>query len=138
MKSKRTRYRVMAVCGLVLAAVGGGPFSSTTVGDELAEKLSDVPYRIVYETWQDDNWELFSAKADGSGDQPDQDAGRARTVPPRIARRHEDLLRVRRRHRCRQGPQCLRDEHGRNATARWWPATPGSRAGRPTRRPSPT
>jgi Tol biopolymer transport system component len=33
---------------------------------ELSEELKSVPYRIVYETWHDDNWELFIASADGS------------------------------------------------------------------------
>ena len=31
-----------------------------------ALKLQDVPGRIVYETFRDDNWELFSVKPDGS------------------------------------------------------------------------
>jgi Tol biopolymer transport system component len=34
--------------------------------EELAEQLKTVPYRIVYETHRDDNWELFMVDADGS------------------------------------------------------------------------
>jgi Tol biopolymer transport system component len=34
--------------------------------EEFAKKLKDIPYRIVYETFRDDNWELFSVKANGS------------------------------------------------------------------------
>jgi len=33
---------------------------------ELGEELKDVDCRIVYETYQDDNWELFLCNADGS------------------------------------------------------------------------
>ena len=33
---------------------------------ELAEEMKQVSARIVYETWQDDNWELFTIRADGS------------------------------------------------------------------------
>jgi Tol biopolymer transport system component len=34
--------------------------------EEFAKKLKDIPYRIVYETFRDLSWELFSARADGS------------------------------------------------------------------------
>ncbi|MBM4018727.1 MAG: hypothetical protein FJ288_10435 [Planctomycetes bacterium] len=33
---------------------------------EFAARVGAIPYRIVYETWRGDNWELFSVKADGS------------------------------------------------------------------------
>ncbi|MFH1266971.1 MAG: hypothetical protein ABIK89_14685 [Planctomycetota bacterium] len=32
----------------------------------MIEELKAVPYRIVYETYRDDNWELFLVRADGS------------------------------------------------------------------------
>jgi Tol biopolymer transport system component len=35
--------------------------------EELAEELKRVPYRIVYESYQDENWDLFMIRADGSG-----------------------------------------------------------------------
>ena len=31
--------------------------------------LKDIPYRIVYETFRDGNWELYSIQADGSDPQ---------------------------------------------------------------------
>jgi len=34
--------------------------------EEFAGKLKDIPYRIVYETFRDNNWDLYSVKADGS------------------------------------------------------------------------
>lgn len=34
--------------------------------EDLTDELKNVPYKIIYETWQDDNWELFLANADGS------------------------------------------------------------------------
>jgi hypothetical protein len=46
------------LCVLLLSATAGA--------EELAETLKQVPTRIVYETWQDDNWELFTVRADGS------------------------------------------------------------------------
>lgn len=33
---------------------------------DLADELKGVAHKIVYETWQGDNWELFVASADGS------------------------------------------------------------------------
>ena len=46
----------LMICGLLLPAAA----------EDLAEELKSVPYRILYETWQDDNWELFISAADGS------------------------------------------------------------------------
>ena len=40
--------------------------STTGAAAELAEEMKQVSPRIVYETWQDDNWELFTIRADGS------------------------------------------------------------------------
>lgn len=34
--------------------------------EAFSKTLKDIPYRIVYETFRDGNWELFSVKADGS------------------------------------------------------------------------
>ncbi len=42
-------------------------FSSfTATAAELVDDMKQVSPRIVYETWQDDNWELFTIRADGS------------------------------------------------------------------------
>jgi len=40
--------------------------SPAAEADDFAAELRNVPYRIVYETWRDDNWELFASNADGS------------------------------------------------------------------------
>jgi TolB protein len=34
--------------------------------EAFSKTLKDIPYRIVYETFRDGNWELFSVRADGS------------------------------------------------------------------------
>ncbi len=52
------RYLVLLSVSLVSAAL---------TADELADKLATLPYRIVYESWQDGNWELIAANADGTG-----------------------------------------------------------------------
>ena len=62
------------VAGLVLALTAGLPGAAAEKkskeppppSEEFSKALKSVPYRIVYETWQNDNWELFSVKADGS------------------------------------------------------------------------
>lgn len=41
-------------------------FSFTATAAELVDDMKQVSPRIVYETWQDDNWELFTIRADGS------------------------------------------------------------------------
>jgi len=53
-----------AIVGLALAACAFGVASAPA--QDLAAELKQVPYRIVYETWHDNNWEIFSIKADGS------------------------------------------------------------------------
>jgi len=50
---------------LVWTAVALGPLPAALAA-ELSEELKSVPYGIVYETWHDNNWELFIATADGS------------------------------------------------------------------------
>lgn len=50
--------QLLAACSLVHAQTASAP--------ALQAELKSVPFRIVYETWQDDNWELFAANADGS------------------------------------------------------------------------
>ncbi len=52
------RFWLLACCLLVLTSRVGSA--------DLAEDMKQVSARIVYETWQDDNWELFSIRADGS------------------------------------------------------------------------
>ena len=50
---------VLAVLCVVIAAHAVG-------ADDLAAELKDYPHKIIYETYQDGNWELFVAAADGS------------------------------------------------------------------------
>ena len=38
--------------------------SAAATADELVKQLQDTPHRIVFETWQNDNWELVAANAD--------------------------------------------------------------------------
>lgn len=56
-------YNRMCFCLLAFCL----PFlSSPTTAAELAEQLKQVSPRIIYETFQDGNWELFTIRADGS------------------------------------------------------------------------
>jgi Tol biopolymer transport system component len=51
----------------VICAVLWMVFAGRSAGaDDLAAELKDYPHRIIYETYQDGNWELFVAAADGS------------------------------------------------------------------------
>ena len=43
-----------------------GALPTSRAADDLAQELRLVPHKIVYETWQNDNWELFVTSADGS------------------------------------------------------------------------
>ena len=62
------------VIGLVLLAASGLPGAPAEKKakeplpptEDFSKTLKALPYRIIYETWQNDNWELFSVKADGS------------------------------------------------------------------------
>jgi Tol biopolymer transport system component len=54
----RTRGCVFVLCVSLLPATG--------VAAELAEEMGQVSPRVVYETWQDGNWELFTVRADGA------------------------------------------------------------------------
>ncbi|MCH5377013.1 MAG: hypothetical protein JJ992_23860 [Planctomycetes bacterium] len=40
--------------------------SPIAAAEDLADELRSTPYKIVYETWRDGNWELFVSSADGS------------------------------------------------------------------------
>ena len=78
---------ILALCVLMMSARVGA--------EELAETLKQVPTRIVYETWQDNNWELFTIRADGTEmanltKTPDT----SRIVSACLARRPEDLVRL--------------------------------------------
>ncbi|MHC4398374.1 MAG: hypothetical protein ACYTG0_01700 [Planctomycetota bacterium] len=53
--------------GLLWAVVVTSGLFSPAKAEDLADELKTVPYKIVYETWQNGNWELFLSNANGSG-----------------------------------------------------------------------
>ena len=53
----------LAVVSAVLGALFAG---HALAADDLAAELKGYPHKIIYETYQDGNWELFVAAADGS------------------------------------------------------------------------
>ncbi|MCY2995434.1 MAG: hypothetical protein NTY19_47350 [Planctomycetota bacterium] len=60
---------VVALLGLFCSLAAwppAGTSSGRAAAADLAEELKTVPYKIVYETFQKDNWELFMVDADGS------------------------------------------------------------------------
>ena len=55
-----------ATSWLVFAIIIVGRLPQPTIAEELTDELSGVPYKIVFEKWHNDNWDLFVANADGS------------------------------------------------------------------------
>jgi Tol biopolymer transport system component len=51
----------LGLLGVAMAAA-----SSRSAAADLADELKSVPFKIVYESWQKDNWELMITGADGS------------------------------------------------------------------------
>jgi len=68
--SRRLRYRTpgsaAARAGLVLVMATAVWAGARASGEELSLELKTVPYKIVYETHRENNWELFMVDADGS------------------------------------------------------------------------
>jgi TolB protein len=62
--------RWAAMATLALAAVArlasGTAAAAAAEAADLKKELQALPYQIVYETWRDNNWELFQVNADGS------------------------------------------------------------------------
>jgi len=59
--------RTLQSIGIVLFATGWlGAANAADGAAGLREELKHLPYRIVYESWRDNNWELFQVDADGS------------------------------------------------------------------------
>jgi TolB protein len=57
---RSTHHRGAILLALACAAV------SALGNEDLREELKKVPYKIVYETYRDGNWELYQINADGS------------------------------------------------------------------------
>ncbi len=55
-----------AVASLLFLLAGSWSPIVAAADEELLEELKHVPYKIVYETYRDNNWELFLINADGS------------------------------------------------------------------------
>jgi len=49
-----------------LVLVGFFCSASSAQTEELADELKEYPYKLVYETYRENNWELFMVDADGS------------------------------------------------------------------------
>lgn len=67
-KDMRVRLSTISASQLACATLVliGAPWIGPASAAELSEELKSVPHKIVFETWQDGNWELFLANADGS------------------------------------------------------------------------
>ena len=65
-RSVRWLRLVRMGCLLAGAAAVALGCPARTPAVELADELKDVPFRIVFESFQDDNWELMMVNADGS------------------------------------------------------------------------
>ncbi len=60
-------FRRFALClGLLSATVIAAISGRAVVAADLADELKAIPYKLVYESWQKDNWELMMVQADGS------------------------------------------------------------------------
>ena len=54
-------------CVLVGVTALGSCLAARGVAADLREELKQLPYKIVFESYQDDNFELMMVNADGSG-----------------------------------------------------------------------
>ena len=57
------RQRCAMIACFLAALLLVGPAATA---EELSAELKAVPYKVVFETWRDGNWELFMTDADGS------------------------------------------------------------------------
>ena len=138
MKSKRKWTDKWAARWLIFATVIWGRLPQAATAEEFADELPGVPYKIVYETWQDDNWELFLTSADGSEVANLTKTPDANELYPHVSPDGTKICFV-----CDEGAGAdkVRNVYLMNldGTDRTLVAeTPGSPAGKPTRQPSPT
>ena len=61
MKRLLVATRAALVCGLLACS------NTVTAAEPLRQQLSKLPFKIAYETYTNDNWEIFAMNADGSG-----------------------------------------------------------------------
>ena len=60
----------IAAAWTLVAWISGGPLSTTTaVADDFPSELTARPHRILFEAYENDNWDLFVMDGDGSGRQ---------------------------------------------------------------------
>ena len=64
MSSKPHRPQSVALGAVLL--LGAAAALPSACGEDLAQELKKVPYKIVFESYQDQNWDLFMVRADGS------------------------------------------------------------------------
>jgi Tol biopolymer transport system component len=63
----RAVWRSLTAALTLAVALSGVVFSvDRGRAEELSRELERIPFRIVYETYRDNNWELFISHADGS------------------------------------------------------------------------
>jgi Tol biopolymer transport system component len=59
-------HPTLSMCGTLFSLITAVALVSSVSAGDLVDELKQVPYRIVYETYRGDNWELFLIHADGS------------------------------------------------------------------------
>jgi len=64
--ARGSRRTVLAAGLLVWAVAAAASSGAPTADEQLRDELKQVPYKIVYETYRGNNWELFLVHADGS------------------------------------------------------------------------
>lgn len=64
MDNYQSRVRRQALAAMLLWSATVAV--ATASGEELAQELKHIPYRIVFESRQDQSWDLFTIRADGS------------------------------------------------------------------------
>ncbi len=62
----KPRQLSLATLGAILLLAAAMRPSPVAAAEELAGQLKSVVHRVVYETFEEDNWELFICNADGS------------------------------------------------------------------------
>ena len=64
MSNTPRRFALLTPVTTLIMAAAATPPAATA--DDLLQELKKVPYGIVFESFQDQNWDLFVMRADGS------------------------------------------------------------------------